>query len=196
MPSVPHSLKLAFPWLDKEREAAGLEELEIGTRYPLEHYGAFPGTCAVSSSQEAALHWRDHARAVITFMDATDLHAADTPRGLFHGDPEEEILDAEPEFFDHTRYWRDASDTLLITTEPYDDNLTGTALVADSRPAQIVRWCAERNWACRVMPPGLGLWRPAGGTRLVLMAPEPHCAAVERVAAILLDKLPRVMSVH
>jgi hypothetical protein len=127
-------------------------------------------------------------------MDATDLRAATAPKGLFNDEAEEEHLDVAPEFFDHTRYWHDAGGALLITTEPYDEELT---IAVDKRggkpakPAQIAAWCADKNWACEILPPGIGLWNPEGGTRLLLISPEPGGAALKPLVALLLETMPR-----
>lgn len=183
-----HRLELIFPWREKG-ECFGFETVVIDAQSPRAHYGDIRGEGEVSVTRETARIWAFAARSVVAFMDLTDLSPCDDWKAVFGRDEddafdeeEDQIWDAEPPGFDHTRIWRAADGRYVVTTEPYDE-----------RWKEAATWCADRGWACEVLPPGVGMWNPAGanGTRLVLISTAGKGAAIAPLIPALLAAMPR-----
>lgn len=88
-----------------------------------------------------------------------------------------------PPGFDHTLVWRDTSDQLVVTTEPYilkdvDANFWHEKCLASQ--------VQEHGYRVLSLPKGFGTWNPPY-CRLLLVAPPKSSADLHKIAKLLLD---------
>lgn len=150
-------MQLRYPWQEQQDDVRGVEIIHIEALHERKFYGDLHDG-GRHTSQEGAQQMARSARAIISFADITSLHASEMFRSVFAwtGQPYQPSID---EGFDHTRLWR-RNRKHVVTTEPYGKGHEKAA-----------EWCVERAWQYHVFPVGIGLWNPAGGTRMVLCSP-------------------------
>lgn len=153
-------IQLRYPWSERRTSQNGVEIVNIEAMRAREFYGdLYDGERY--TSHEGAQHMARNAQAIIAFADATSLSASEMFKTVFAGTGRyEPSID---QGFDHTRLWTTGQHLPrrhVVTTEPYG---CGHEKAAD--------WCIARGWQCHIFPVGIGLWNPAGGTRLVLCSP-------------------------
>jgi hypothetical protein len=179
--------ELRFHWRHGASNEEGIVTVKLRAKNPPAWYRAVPafkwmfsapehpaGRCG--RTREQAERYAHTARSLVAFMDSTGLRPSAAEAALW---PELRCAPQPP--FDHTFIWHDGKRRYMVTTEPYDDG------------EDVAVWCRGKGWQCHICPPGIGLWNPEGGTRMVLAAPprrgvqiglyEPRILAAMPVAA-------------